>query len=209
MSEMPWRPNLHQHDVETKEVNSVYDGEFKVHKIHLRHKNFDGQWTPWIWREQVRRRNAAAVLLWDPKQDKVVMIEQFRVGLIKENVKSPWLLEIVAGLIDANESPEQTAMREAVEEAGCHIQELVKIGEFYNSPGGFAENTYVYMGLVDASAAGGIYGIAEEHENIQVHVLPFDEVLHAFENQQWTSSASTIIALQWLRNNKKRFQYEF
>jgi ADP-ribose pyrophosphatase len=207
MSEMPWRPNLHKHDAETKEVNLVYDGEFKVNKIHLRHKNFDGQWTPWIWREQIRRRNAAAVLLWDPKEDKVVMIEQFRVGLIKENVQSPWLLEIVAGLIDEGESPEQTAKREAVEEAGCSIQKLIKIGEFFNSPGGFAENTYVYLGLIDATGAGGVYGIAEEHENIQVHVLPFDEVLHAFENQQWTSSASTIIALLWLSNNKERFQY--
>lgn len=206
MSEMPWRPNLHKHDVETKEVNSVYEGEFKVRKIHLRHKNFDGQWTPWIWREQVRRRNAAAVLLWDPQEDKVVMIEQFRVGLIRENVSSPWLLEIVAGLIDEGESPEQTAKREAMEEAGCTLQELIKIGEFFNSPGGFAENTHVYLGLVDAKCAGGVYGIAEEHENIQVHVLPFATLFQAFEKQQWTSSASTIIALQWLRNNKERFQ---
>lgn len=207
MSEILWHPNLQNKDVEIKDSNLVYDGEFKVKKIQLRHKNFDGQWSSWMWREQVSRRNASAVLLWDPVKDVVVMVEQFRVGLIKENSSSPWLLEIVAGLIDEGETPEQTALRESVEEAGCEIKKLIKIGEFFNSPGGFVENTHVFLGIVNANNHGGIYGLKDEHEDIQVHHISLKEIIEAMEKQLWTSSASTVIALLWLKSNKDTLQF--
>ena len=208
MPEVVWHPSLENKDVETKEVNLVYDGEFKVKNIQLRHRNFDGEWTGWIWREQISRRNAAAVLLWDIEKDVVVLVEQLRIGLVNGTQSSPWLLEIVAGLIDEGETPEQTAMRESQEEAGCEIKQLIKIGEFFNSPGGFVEATHVYLGIVQANHAGGIFGLSEEHENIKVHHVPFNDLMEALNNQQWTSSASTVIALQWLKNNKSNLNIE-
>jgi ADP-ribose pyrophosphatase len=207
MSLLKWTPSLQAQDFEIKQENLVYEGFFQVRSLTLRYRRFSGEWSAWIVREQIRRDDAAAVLLYDPIAAKVVLIEQFRVGLIAgKSPRSPWLLEIVAGLLENEEDPESTVVRETQEEAGCEIKDLVKIGEFFNSPGGFAEKTFIYCATVDASAAGGIYGNGAEHEDIRVHVLPFESVLKGIECGEIITSASTYIALQWLALHKESFQ---
>ncbi len=199
-----WLPSWQHDGVEIKSSDYVYKGFFKVQQLQLRHQCFSGEWSPWLQREQVHHSDAAAVLLVDPLLQKLVLVEQFRVGLLKRDGKpSPWLLEIVAGLLEPNEKPEQTIMREAMEEAGCKITQLLKIGEFYNSPGGFAEKTTLYCGIVDSTGVGGVHGVGKEHEDIQVHVLNIKEVLSFFEAGKLITSSSTVIALQWLAFNLK------
>lgn len=199
MTSMGWRPSWQQQDVEIKEINLEYNGFYQLNRLRLRHKCFSGEWSSWLIREQIRRVHAAAVLLYDPNQDKVVLVEQFRVGMIDPTEKhSPWLLEIVAGLIDDKESAHNTARREAEEEAGCHVTQLFEVGEFYNTPGGFNEKTTVFCGICEAPATGGIHGIGHEHEDIRVHVLPSAMVLSVVQQGKFVSSAATIIALQWL-----------
>jgi ADP-ribose pyrophosphatase len=194
-----WLPTWSYHDVEIKENNLVYEGFFKVQQLQLRHQCFSGQWSPWLVREQVHHSDAAAVLLIDLENQKLVMVEQCRIGMISSDANvSPWVLEIVAGLIESGESPESTVTREALEEADCTIEQLHKIGEFYNSPGGFREKTTLYCGRVSSLGKEGIRGVGTEHEDIRVHVLDMNEVLQAFEQGAFHLSSSTYIALQWL-----------
>lgn len=200
-STFKWSPSWQLNDVEIKEDNLVYNGFFQVHEMHLRHRFFSGEWSPWLQREQIHRSDAGAVLLFDPKHDILVLIEQLRIGLLKKehSLQSPWMLEIVAGLLEPNEDSEQTVQREAKEEANAVITKLFKIGEFYNTPGGFSEKTFVYCGLVDSTTLGGTHGVIDDHEDIFVHCLPMQSVWDALDKGLLITSASTVIALQWLR----------
>lgn len=182
---------------------TVYNGYFQILRYRFRHTLFAGGWSETIAREVFERGHAASVLLYDPLLDKVVMIEQFRVGAIKTNDESheAWLWEVVAGIIEAEETPEAVAYREAQEEAGCIISDLILMYDYLVSPGGTTESNVLFCGRVDASQAGGIYGLAQEHEDIKVHVLPVAEALNKLESGQ-IRSAPAIIALQWLALHK-------
>lgn len=204
MSVSPWDPSWQSEDFEIKEDNFVHEGFYRVKRLRLRHKCFSGEWSPWLVREQMRRADAAAILLFDPQLDKLVLIEQFRTGLVGlYPERTPWLLEIVAGLLEPGEDPAQTIQREAQEEAGCQIKQLYKIMDFFNSPGGFAEKTTLFYGTVDATHVAGVHGLADEHEDIKVHVLSSAAVLAALEKGDFVTSASTAIALQWFALQKK------
>lgn len=204
MAMVRWTPTWQSEDFEIKENNSVYEGFFHVKRFLLRHRSFSGEWSAWVSREQIRRADAVAAILFDPKNESLVMVEQFRTGLV--NVypdQSPWLLEVVAGLLEPGESTEDALRREAKEETDCDITQLLKITDFYNSPGGFAEKTTLYCGIVDSKDKVGVMGQAHEHEDIRVHVLPVEEVLTALTQGKWLTSSSTVIALQWLSYHLK------
>ena len=200
----------HQSDYGLDDVALVrrtagYRGFFSIDKIRLRHRLFAGGWSREFERELFMRGHAAGVLLYDPELDKVVLVEQFRIGAIEaaqRDGKSPWLLEIVAGVIDSGETAETLARREAQEEAGCRINELVPITEYYSSPGGSDEVISLFCGRVDASHAGGIHGVEEENEDIRVVVLSSDEAWQDMLDGRM-NNAMTIIALQWLAINKQ------
>lgn len=201
-----WQPTWQQDAVEIKENNLKYKGFYKLSQMQLRYRCFSGEWSPWLHLEQVRSRDAAAVLLWDRKQDKLVLIEQVRMGIVaSQREMSPWLLEIVAGLQEENELPEETARRETKEEAGYEIKELIPIGAFYSTPGGFTEKCTLFCGVVDATNNQVVYGQKQdEHEDIRVHVLPCGPVLDALTKGLFITSASTMIALQWFQLNYKK-----
>lgn len=184
-------------DIEISEDTVVYKGHYEVHQLKLRHKCFDGQWSNTVVREQLKRHDAASAILYDPKEDKVVLVEQLRIGLInREDSPNPWLLEIVAGLIDQSNCPEETIHREAMEEAGCAIKKLIPIGKFYNTPGGFTELTYVYCGLISLDDKP-LSNQPEPDEDIKIHVLKWNIALSLLQ-RGWITSASSLIALQWL-----------
>lgn len=190
-------------DIEIKNSNLVYDGVFKVNTLELRFKQYSGQWSPWILREQVSRHDAVAVLLYDPKSDEIILVEQLRIGLIREdNPQRPWLLEIVAGLCDYDEPLTQTAYRESKEEADCEIQHLIPILDFYNTPGGFTEKTHIYCGIVDAQSAGKWCGNEHEQEDISVQIFKADQVLQDLAQGRLVTSASTVISLLWLQQKR-------
>ncbi len=185
-------------DFEILEEKLVYDGFFQVKNITLRHKLFDGSWSMPLKRELFDRLPVAAVLPYDPLIDKVVLIEQFRVGPLRS--QHPWLLEIVAGISEEGESIEDLVRREAMEEAGLDILELIKAHEYWVSPGGSSEFISLYCGRVDASNAGGIHGLPDESEDIKVHVMSSQEAFQLLKEGKITNAA-TIIGLQWLELN--------
>jgi len=155
-------------------------------------------------REVLIRERAVGVLLFDPARDELVLIRQFRVGVVDER-GSPWLLELVAGLIDTDEAPEEVALRESDEESGLRPADLIRICDYYNSPGGSNERVTLYCGRVDSGDAGCVHGLAEEHEDIEVVVLGFDEAMTAVETGV-INNAMSIIAIQWLALNKSRLR---
>ncbi len=193
-----WTPSWQHEAVEIKSNNYIHKGFYHIQECILRHKCFSGEWSPWLKREQIKSRDAAAVLLVDSQEHQLVLVEQFRVGVLNRQPENPWLLEVVAGLLEENEAPQETMVREAQEEAGCKVQDWMIIGEFYNSPGGFAEKTTLFCGLVQAKGVSGIHGVGTEHEDIRVHVLDIAATLSAFKAGTLLTSSSTVIALQWL-----------
>lgn len=184
-------------DVEIKSSHYCYDGFLKIKEYHLQHRLYDGNWSPILKRQTVERGMVAAALPYDPLQDKIILIEQFRVGALSD--LNPWLLEIVAGIADDKDNtPEELILREIQEESGLSAQELYKMHDFWSSPGGSNEFVSLYCAKVTAPLVGGIYGLQEEHEDIYVHVL---DIKTAFEllAQDKIKNAITIIALQWLQ----------
>ncbi len=197
-------------DVEVVEKTSPFKGYFRVDKYRLKHRLFEGGWSPEMIREVFERGHAVAVLLFDPDLDRTVMIEQFRPGAYAalasewfDDGASPWLMECVAGIIEKGENPEDVARREAVEETGCEIREIQPICHYLASPGGSSESVFIFCGCVDASNAEGVFGISEEHENIRAFSLPTSEAFRLLDEGR-IINAMTIIGLQWLRVNHVR-----
>ena len=185
----------------------VYRGFFQLERYTLRHSLYAGGMSGALVRELLERGHAAAVLPYDPVRDEVVLIEQFRIGAL-DLPEGAWLREIVAGMIEPGETAEDVVRREAREEAGCEIQQLEFITRFLVSPGGSSEQISLYCGKVDSRHAGGLFGIAAEHEDIRATAVPSTEAM-ALLQQGSVPSATPLIALQWLAANRERLRAEW
>ncbi|MGR8934219.1 MAG: NUDIX domain-containing protein [Gammaproteobacteria bacterium] len=181
---------------------------FRMDRYRLRHSLHAGGWSGEVGREVFSRGDCIAVLLYDPQRDAVVLIEQFRAGSAVHRPESAWLLEIVGGAIEEGEEPEQVAHREAWEEAGCRIEELLVINKFFTTPGCASEWITLFCGKVDAGSVGGIHGLEEEDEDILVSVVAFDDMYRMLQNGRIESGIS-IIALQWLALNRDWLRQEW
>ncbi|MDO6461684.1 NUDIX domain-containing protein [Granulosicoccaceae sp. 1_MG-2023] len=177
---------------------TAYDGFFKVERFTLTHDRFDGGTLGPMTRELFERGEAAAVLPYDPVNDTVLLIEQFRIGLVDKD--DPWQLELIAGVIEDGEMPSKVAMREAQEEADILIEQPVRIHEYYVSPGGSSEKVHLYFARANLHEAGGFFGLGEEHEDIKVHVIETDRFFGMLEAGQITN-AMTLIAAYWFREH--------
>lgn len=194
-------------DVEILEKTICFEGFFRVERYCLRHRLFNSNWSHPLTRELFERGHAAAVLPYDPIRDEVVLIEQFRAGALAAP-GGPWLLEIVAGMIEAGETAEEVAKRESVEEADCVITDLIPLYDYLVSPGGTTERVALFCGRVDATHAGGVHGAIDEGEDIKVHVVKLETAL-TWLNSGKLNSASVIIALQWLALNRHTVQRQW
>ncbi len=188
-----------------KEV--MYQGFFNLNRYQVQHTLFAGGWSGVLTRELFQRGNCIAVLLYDPDVDKMVIIEQFRMGPMAqpEVQERAWLLEIVAGAIEVGETAEQVAYRESKEEAGCVVTEMHLINEFYTSPGGASERIALFYGRIKADEVGGIHGLDEENEDILVSTVSFAEAYAMIQDGR-IESAIPIIAIQWLALNKHKLR---
>lgn len=187
--------------VEVEHEEALYSGFSRLDRLTLSHSRFDGGMQCGVRRELLRRRQAVGVLIVDPANELLLMIEQFRVGAIGED--SAWLLEIVAGLVEEGEALEAVVRREAEEEAGVLLQDVRYICDYLTSPGFTDEKLSLFVATADLSAAGGVHGLADEHEDIRVHVLPLTEA-EALLLGGRVCNATALIALQWLLLNRVR-----
>ncbi len=193
-------------DVEIISKESVFEGFFKMVKYRFKHKLFAGGWSDVVEREMFERGHAAAMLPYDPKTDQVVIIEQIRIGALEH--EHPWQLEIVAGMIDRDESAEEVIRREAEEEAGITVGRVASVTSYYPSSGGCSEKLDVFVGEVDASKAHGIHGLDYEDEDIRVHVLSREQAYQWVKDGIFENGAS-IIALQWLQLNHQELRSQW
>ena len=185
----------------------LYSGFFKLYRFELKHDLFDGGESPVLTRELLDRHHAAAVLPYDPVRDELVLIEQFRIGAA-EDVSGPWVMEIIAGLVEPGETAEQLVHREAIEEAGCIISDVIPVHHYYSSPGSSNEQIQIYFARTETEGLGGVHGIDEEGEDIRVHVVSSDTAFDWLD-QGRIDSALPIIALQWFRLNREKIRSQW
>jgi ADP-ribose pyrophosphatase len=191
-----------KHQIDLIDAETGYEGFFLLKSYRLRHSLYAGGMSRELVRERVERLRAVAVLLYDPDLDRVVLIEQFRIGALEQGAGA-WLLEIVGGMWEGEEPPREVARKEAREEAGCAILELLPIGDVWISPGTASERVMLYCGRVDSSGAAGVHGLDHEGEDIKVVVMEFHQAMEALSRGR-ISAATAIIALQWLALNRER-----
>jgi ADP-ribose pyrophosphatase len=188
--------------VELVDHVEAFRGYFRVGRYFFRHGLYQGGQSAVLKREVFERGHAAAVLPYDPRRDEVVLIRQFRAGAYVAG-RHPWTWEIVAGIIEGEESAEALVRREATEEAALAIRDVIAMHDVILSPGACSETCAAFLGHVDASQAGGIHGLESEGENILVKVLSFTEVRAMLEHGE-IDNAIAVIALQWLALNREQ-----
>jgi ADP-ribose pyrophosphatase len=204
---MPKPFQFNANDVTVEKRETVFQGFFRMDKLWLTHARFDGREMPTFTRELFVRGDATCVLPYDPERDEVVLLEQFRLGALGRD-QSPWLLELVAGINEDGEAPEDVAQREGEEEAGLSFSHLEKICDYLVSPGGTTEMVHLFCGQVSTADAGGLYGLEHEHEDIRAHVVAAEEAIAMIRDGR-INNAAGVIALQWLQLNRERLRKEW
>jgi ADP-ribose pyrophosphatase len=184
-------------DVRILEDCQVFSGHFSVRRLTLQHRCFAGGWSKPLVRELFERGDAVGVLPYDPVNDRVVLLEQFRAGAIR-GADSPWMLELVAGVVEPGESDAQVARRESLEEAGCELMELQPVATLLPSAGACSEQVRLFCGRIGPSEVGGIHGLTEEGEDILVHSVTRQDALSLLAENR-IPNGHTLIALQWLQ----------
>lgn len=166
--------------------DQVYADYFSVEKLrlsHLLHETGDetgdhaARWSPPLDRAVFVSGDAVVVLPWDMRRDRVLVLDQFRPGPAARDDPAAWLLEPVAGRIDAGETPESSALRETIEEAGVTLTRLIGVPGHYPSPGAVAEYLYCFIGLADLpDGSAGLGGLESEGEDIRSRLMPRAEL---------------------------------
>lgn len=200
------KPQFTSKDVKIISKEALFQGFFQMVKYTFKHKLFDGGWSQPVERELFERGHAAAMLPYDPIRDEVVLIEQIRVGALEH--ESPWQLEIVAGIMDADEEVEELVRREAMEEAGLEVKNITSVASYYPSAGGCSEKLDVFVGQVSSLGAGGVYGLKYENEDIRALVMTRRDA-YALIAEGKIENGASIVALQWLEINHEKVRTEW
>ena len=182
------------------DTQAVYSGFLKLNRYRLRHELYLGGESEPLVRERLEGLRAASVLLYDPRLDQVVLVEQFRIGAVGQE-QSPWVLETVGGFVPDDEADEAVARREALEEANCVIGRIERICEFMVSPGISVDRIVLFCGEVESAKAAGVHGLDHEGEDIRVVVMRADDAIGELYSGR-ANSTSILIALQWLAMNR-------
>lgn len=193
-------PRYTKQDVMVHKYQRLYKKHFALDEYDVSYKQFDGSMGKVLHREIFERdADAVAILPFDPETQEVVLIEQFRPGALKDPV-SPWLIEIVAGMIDEGETELQAAVRELKEESGIEVvpDDLHYINAVYPSPGGCSERVTLYIGKVHADHLLNKGGLDNENEDIRIFKIPAQEAFKYCDNGR-ICNAAALMGLMYLR----------
>ena len=197
-------------DVVIHEKKRLFEKHFAMDLYRVSYKKFNGATTKIFDREIFERgTDAVALLPFDPVTQEVVLIEQFRPGALKDKV-SPWLIEIVAGMIDIGESEIESAVRELQEESGLIVKpsDLHYVNAVYPSPGGCSEKVTIYIGRISANHLLSHGGLDSEGEDIRVFKLPVKNAFECCRNGR-INNAPALLALQHLQIYYDEIRAEF
>ena len=186
----------------------AYRGYVKVDTYRLRHKISNDEWSGEMERQVVERGHAVAVLPFDPIRKELVLIEQFRIGAFTSPGFQPFQIECVAGMIEEGQTAEEAAYRETLEETGLEADALLPMVSYLSSPGVISEALTLFLGKVDATDAGGIFGVDHEDEHIHAFPVPLEDALGLLETGA-IENGMTVIALQWLQLNQHKIPPEW
>ncbi len=192
-------------DYEIRSSDTPFRGFFRVDRYRFRHRRFAGDWTQELEREIFVRGHAAGVFPYDPRLDRILVVEQFRLAAAVAGRPSHWTLEVPAGIIPPGHAPDDVARRELKEEAGLTAEELIPLHTFMPSPGGATETVWLYAALVDLSGAGGLAGVAAEDEDIRIVVMEAEDAFARMQRGE-IDNAITLLSLQWLQLNRERLR---
>lgn len=203
------RPRPPNGDVIVQSRTQAYAGFFALELVEITHPRFDGRTSPTLRREVFLAGDAVTVLPYDPVRDRVLVIEQLRIGPLGRGDPMPWQIEAIAGRIDPGETPEDAARREAVEEAGLTLGRLEKVGEYYPTPGAVSEYLYSYVAICDLpDAAAGIFGAEDEAEDIRGQLWSRAELMAALARGE-IGNAPLMLTAFWLEREADRLRRAF
>ena len=174
---------------------NLYSGFFSLNKYEFIHEKHNGEWTSNVEREVFSGAHVSTLLPYDPIKKEIILIQQFRAGALSRYDENN-LLEIVAGIIDEGENPEQTAVRECFEETGCEVKKIHPIQSYFPAPGSSESYYHLYLGEIQAFDGERIKGLEKENEDILVKSFKIDEVRQMLKEKKITNGL-TLIALQW------------
>lgn len=190
-------------DVDSVAVMRPYTLYFAIEDHHLRHRRFDGTMSDVIQRAVITSGDAVTVVPFDPRRERVMLIEQFRTPLYARGDANPWIIEAIAGRIDIDGTAEGAARREAEEEGGVALGRLEIASSYYPTPGFAAEHLTSFVGEADLSDAGGTFGLAHEAEDIRAFTLPLDEALEGVASGE-INAGPAVLTLLWLQIHRER-----
>lgn len=192
--------------VEMEARARTYFPFFAFDEMRFRHQTFSGEMSEPVSRGVFVATDAAIVLPYDPQTDRVLLVEQVRTGPIARGDQALWQLEPVAGLVDPGETPQETAHREAVEEAGLILKSLEPVAEAYTSPGGSADFMYLFVGLCDLPDADQrLGGLASEGEDIRSHIMDF-AALEGMARRMELGNLPLMTCVFWLSQHRARLR---
>jgi nudix-type nucleoside diphosphatase (YffH/AdpP family) len=193
-------------DVAIAALREPYARFFAIEEIDVSFRRFDGSMSPKVTRAGFIACDAVTVLPYDPLQDRVLVVDQFRAGPHLRGDPQPWQIEAIAGRIDAGETPEHAARREAEEEAGLQLGALLPVANYYPSPGCSAEYLYSFVAITDLpDGAAGVFGVEGEAEDIRGHLLSFDQLMALVASGE-ISNAPTVLTAFWLAGQRDRLR---
>ncbi|NVJ51107.1 MAG: NUDIX domain-containing protein [Gammaproteobacteria bacterium] len=185
----------------------LYQGFFSVDECIFAHDTFEKGEVSAVRREVFRRGDAVGVLLIDIAQQELLLVEQFRAGAAAVGAENPWLLELVAGIVEPGESLAQVVIRECEEEVGCRPTAIAPICSYWSSPGGMDEQIHLFVAQIDGLAHLAYAGLGSEHEDIKVHRFAWREAYQLLK-QGKLNNAVTLIGIQWLMLNESQLVAE-
>ena len=189
-------------DFAATRVRPPAGGFFRFEDMRVKHRTFGGDMSADMLREGFVGVDAALVLPYDPKSDKVLLVEQARFGPFLRHDPNPWMLEPVAGIVDARETPDQTALREAREEAGLTDLRLVPASSFYASPGSSSEYFYTYIGLCDLPETKQYHGgLDVENEDLRLHVIDYTLAMSLVDSGE-ICAGPIVFLMNWLARHR-------
>jgi ADP-ribose pyrophosphatase len=188
----------------------VWDGRFPRQRVRFHYRRFDGEESGALTWELWRRGAAVCVLPYDPRADRVAMIQQFSLPALAAGL-DPIVTECAAGFVEAGEAPEQAARREALEETGLTPARMERMGRWILTQGGCDETMTSYCACVTPLPAPGIvahHGLAQENEDTRLVVFAADEAFAMLDDNR-IDNATAALALFWLRANRERLRREW
>lgn len=190
--------HLSREDIKIHDQRIAYQGYAKVHEVTFSHPTFGGDKTLTVTREIFESENAVVIVPFDPARNEICLIEQLRMGPLMAG-DHPWVIEAIAGRIDKGTTAEEIAIKEAQEEAGCQVSDLIDMGTYFQSPGIFAEQITYFLARADLSNIGGTHGLESENEDIRPLTLDLSHAFDALDAGDFVS-APTALALLLMRS---------